>query len=53
MMLSVLDIVVDKFPDKHPREWTEQALMTLEQAMDPYVVEVIAESDCSKQQFIS
>ena len=33
---------MDKFPDKRPREWTKQALMTLEEATESYMVEVIA-----------
>jgi len=34
----------DKFREKHPREWTKQALKTLEEATGSYMVEVIAES---------
>jgi lipoate synthase len=37
-------IVVDDFRDKGPREWTKQALKTLEEATELYMVEVIAES---------
>jgi hypothetical protein len=36
----------DEFPDKHPREWTKQALLTLEEATEVYMVEVIAEFHC-------
>jgi len=35
-------IVMDKFPHKHPREWTKQALITLQEAMEAYMVVVIA-----------
>jgi len=41
------------FPDKHPREWTKQALITLEEAEKVYMVVVITESHCSKLQLIS
>jgi len=41
------------FPDKHPREWTKQASITLQEAAEVYIVEVIAESHCYKQQPIS
>jgi len=34
------------FPDKRPREWTKQALITLEEAMEVYMVEVTAEFHC-------
>jgi hypothetical protein len=37
-------IFVDDFRDKGPREWTKQALKTLEEATELYMVEVIAES---------
>jgi hypothetical protein len=37
---------VDEFPDKCPREWTKQALITLEDATEAYMVEVIAEYHC-------
>jgi len=46
-------IVADEFRDKHPREWTNEALITFEVATDSYVVEVIAASHCLKQQLIS
>jgi len=36
----------DEFPDKHPREWTTQALITLEEAIEAYMVEVSAEFHC-------
>jgi len=38
-------IFADEFCDKNPREWTKQALTTLEDATEAYMVEVIAESD--------
>jgi len=37
-------IVADEFRDKGPREWTTQALNTLEEATELYMVEVIAEA---------
>jgi len=37
---------MDEFPDKNPQEWTNQALLTSEEATDVYMVEVIAESHC-------
>jgi len=42
----VLDsgIFANQFCDKHPREGTKQALTTLEDATDAYMVEVIAKS---------
>ena len=46
-------IFADEFPEKHPREWTKQALFTLEEATEAYMVEVIAVSQCLKQQLIS
>jgi len=39
-------ILADEFPDKHPREWTKQALITLEEATEAYMVEVTAEFHC-------
>jgi len=36
----------DELPDKHPREWTKQASITLEEAMEAYMVEVTAEIHC-------
>jgi hypothetical protein len=39
-------ILGDKFPDKRPREWTKQALITLEDATEAYMVEVTAEFHC-------
>jgi len=37
-------IFADEFGDKGPREWTKQALKTLEEATESYMVEVIAEA---------
>ena len=42
-----------EFPDKNPREWTKQDFITLEEATEAYMVEVIAESHRYKQQQIS
>jgi hypothetical protein len=39
-------IFADEFPDKRPREWTKQALITLEEAMEAYMVEVTAYFHC-------
>jgi len=39
----------DEFPEKHLREWTEQALITLEEATQAYMVKVTAASQCLKQ----
>jgi len=39
-------IFADEFPDKHPCVWTKQALITLEEAMEEYMVEVTAEFHC-------
>jgi len=36
-------IFVEGFCDKGPQEWTKQALKTLEEATESYMVEVIAE----------
>jgi len=35
-------ILADEIPDKNPREWTKQALITLEEVTDANMVEVIA-----------
>jgi len=40
----------DKFGDKGPRQWTKQALKTLEEATESHMVEVIAESSFWKRQ---
>jgi len=39
-------IFLDGFSDRHPREWTKQASITLEEATDACMVEVPAESYC-------
>jgi len=36
----------DEFPDKHPQEWMKHVLITLEEAMDAYIVEVTVEFHC-------
>jgi len=38
-------IFADKFSDKNPREWTKQAFTALEDATEPYMVEVMAKSN--------
>ena len=45
-------IFADELQDKHPQQWTKQALITLEKATEAYMVEVIAASHCLKQQRI-
>jgi len=39
-------IFSDEFPHKRPREWTKQALITLEEATEAYMVEVTAKFHC-------
>jgi len=39
-------ISADAFPDKYPHEWTKQALISLADATDEYMVEVTAEFHC-------
>jgi len=39
-------ILADEFTDKHPWEWTKQALISLEEATEEYIVEVTAEFHC-------
>ena len=46
-------IFADQFPEMHPREWKKQALITLEEATEVYMVEILATSHCLKQQLIS
>ena len=43
-------IFAHKFPDRHPREWTKQELITLEEVTEVYMLEVTAECHCTKQQ---
>jgi len=40
----ITGIFADEFCDKGPREWTKQALKTLEEATESYIVEVIAKA---------
>jgi len=40
------EIFADEFPDKCPREWTKQTLITLEEATEAYMVEVTAKFHC-------
>jgi hypothetical protein len=42
-------ICMDEFPEKHPQEWTKQAVITIGDATEAYMVEVIAASRCLKQ----
>jgi len=46
-------IFAHQFPEKHPCEWNNQALITLEEATEVYMVEVMAKSHCYKQKCIS
>jgi len=46
-------IFKDEFHGKGPPQWTKQELITIEKAMEAYMVEVIATSHCVKQQLIS
>ena len=39
-------IFSDEFADKHPREWTKQSSITVEEATEAYMVEVTAEFHC-------
>jgi len=39
-------IFAEEFPDKYPHEWMKQALITLEEATEVYMVEVIATPHC-------
>jgi len=47
------EILADGFLDKHPWEWTKQTSITLELAMEVYLVQVIAASHSLKQQLSS
>jgi hypothetical protein len=40
------------FPGKHPPEWPEQDLIMSDEAMEAYIVELIAASHFLKQQLI-
>jgi len=46
-MIVSSGIFADEFRDKRPREWTKQALKTLEEATELYMVEVIPGSHCT------
>jgi hypothetical protein len=39
-------IFADEFPNKNPCEWTQEALITLEETTEAYMVEVTAEFHC-------
>jgi len=45
-------IVTNESPDKHPCECTKQTLIIVEEATEAYIVKVITESHCYKQQLI-
>jgi hypothetical protein len=36
-------IFADEFPDRRPREWMKEALISVEEATEAYMVEVTAE----------
>jgi hypothetical protein len=40
---------MDEFPDQDHWEWMKQAIIALKEATEAYMVNVIAESHCSKQ----
>jgi hypothetical protein len=42
-----------KIRHKRPRDWTKQAVITLGETTEVYMVEVLAKSHCYKQQLIS
>jgi hypothetical protein len=46
-------ILGDEFPEKYPCERMKQALITLEEATEAYMVDVIAKFHCWKQQLMS
>ena len=46
-------IFADEFIDTPPREWTKLSLITLEDAMEGYMVDLIAKSDMQMLQLIS
>jgi len=46
-------LLAEEFGNKHPRQWTKHALITLEEGTEAYMVEIIAASHCLKQQPIS
>jgi hypothetical protein len=39
-------IFADELPGKRPRQWTKQALITLQEATEVYMVEVTADFHC-------
>ena len=39
-------IFADQFPYKHPREWTKQVSITLEEATEAYMIEVTPKFPC-------
>jgi hypothetical protein len=39
-------ILAAEFPDKHPRDWTKQGLITLDDATEVDMVEAMAEFHC-------
>jgi len=41
-------ILAYEFPENHPHKWTKKALITLAEATEAYVVEVLAASHCLK-----
>jgi len=46
-------MLADECPDNHPWEWTKQALINFEEAMEPYLVEVTAKLHCQKRELMS
>jgi hypothetical protein len=45
-------IFAHQFPDTRPWEWTKQVVKTLEEDMESYIVEVIAEYSFLQQQLM-
>jgi len=45
-------VVTDELHDIHPREWTNQTLITVEEATEVYMVGVLANCHCWKRQLI-
>ena len=46
-------ILADELPDKRPRQWIKQAVITLQEATEVYMVEVTAEFHCNKHRLMS
>lgn len=51
--ISSSAILADEYHVIHPRHWMKQTIKTLEEAMEFYIVEIIAKSHILKQQVMS